>query len=153
MPYNRNAKHSVAALAMAMALSGTPELVRLYNEGALARLLLLRKDAERSALPGIREWCSTTGCEEQEVVRLQVRGLRCAACAMRLKHALLSQVAGVTSAEVEFEAGSVLVRGSGISARELIACVERLGYSGKLVAFEEEPPGCVAKQALVRTVH
>ena len=139
----------MAALAVAMALSGTPELVRLYNEGALGRLLLAHVDAESGAPPGSRKQCSAAGHEEQQTVRMQVQGLRCAACAIRLKHALLSQVAGVTGADVEFESGSVLVRGRGItSGQDLIACAQRLGYSSKLLAFEEEPPGDAARQGL-----
>jgi copper chaperone CopZ len=149
----RNARQTVAALALAIALSGTPELVRLYNEEGLARLLHGAKSGSPSlaaASPGkdSSPVADSASLETWETVRMRVEGLRCAACAMRLKHALAAEVAGVAAAEVEFESGAVAVHGRGVSKKGLIACAAQLGYSARVLAFQDEPPGGATAQEL-----
>ena len=145
----------MAALALAIALSGTPELVRLYNEDGLARLL----HGARSGSPSPAGFSSASRKEQSlvaepaiseswETVRMHVEGLRCAACTSRLKHALTAEVAGVAAAEVEFESGAVAVHGRGIDEKGLLACAAKLGYSARVLAFQEEPPGGAAAQEL-----
>lgn len=74
-------------------------------------------------------------------VVLHVEGLRCAACGMRLKQALLAQVGGVRGAEVEWASGRAVVQGQGISEDALLGCISELGYSSRVIEFQEEPPG------------
>ena len=74
-------------------------------------------------------------------VILHVEGLRCAACGMRLKQALLAQVGGVQQCEVEFESGRVVLHGQAIGEDALLGCISELGYSSRLIKFQEEPPG------------
>ena len=72
---------------------------------------------------------------------MHVEGLRCAACGMRLKQALLTQVGGVRRAEVEFVSGRVVVHGQCITEDALLGCISELGYSLRAIEFQEEPPG------------
>ena len=71
---------------------------------------------------------------------MQVEGLRCAACGMRLKQALL-QLPGVTECEVEFETGETCTVGEELAEQSLQDTVEGMGYTVRRIAFEDEPPG------------
>ena len=71
---------------------------------------------------------------------MQVEGLRCAACGMRLKQALLRQ-SGVTECEVEFESGQTRMVGKELAEESLRDTVEAMGYTVHHIAFEDEPPG------------
>ncbi len=75
-------------------------------------------------------------------------GLRCAACGARLKQALLAQVGGVRRADVEFVSGRVEVQGQAISKDNLLGYISGLGYTARLIEFQEEPPGIVAEEEL-----
>ena len=75
-----------------------------------------------------------------QVIRMHVEGLRCAACGMRLKQALL-QLPGVTECEVEFEIGRTRIAGKNLAEQSIRDTVERIGYSVRQIAFEDEPPG------------
>lgn len=77
---------------------------------------------------------------------LQVEGLRCAACGARLKQALLAEVGGVRRADVEFVSGRVVVQGQAISKDALIGCISGLGYTSRVIEFQEEPPGISASE-------
>ena len=79
---------------------------------------------------------------------LQVDGLRCAACGARLKQALLAQVGGVRRADVEFVSGRVEVHGQAISKDTLLGYISGLGYTARVIEFQEEPPGIVAEEEL-----
>ncbi|KAK9902032.1 hypothetical protein WJX75_001765 [Coccomyxa subellipsoidea] len=94
---HRNPQRSILALGMALSLAGMPELVQLYNEGQLRLLRAL-------PLTSLPVTCDQALSQQQVV--LHVEGLRCAACGMRLKQALLAQVGGVRRAEEEPPGGA-----------------------------------------------
>ena len=73
---------------------------------------------------------------------MHVEGLRCAACASRLKSAL-TQLPGVRECEVGFESGRTrLTVERGVSVEQSIRnIVEGMGYAVRQIAFEDEPPG------------
>lgn len=72
---------------------------------------------------------------------MHVEGLRCVACGMRLKHALL-QLPGVRECEVTFESGRVrMITTEGLAAQSLRDLVESMDYALRTIAFEDEPPG------------
>ncbi|EIE18468.1 hypothetical protein COCSUDRAFT_34498 [Coccomyxa subellipsoidea C-169] len=127
-----NPQRSILALGMALSLAGMPELVQLYNE---SQLRLMR------SLPLTSSPVSGDKALTQQQVILHVEGLRCAACGMRLKQALLAQVGGVQRCEVEFESGRVVLHGQAIGEDALLGCISELGYSSRLIKFQEEPPG------------
>jgi copper chaperone CopZ len=70
----------------------------------------------------------TMSAEDEEVVELEVNGMRCNGCVTSVQRAL-SEIAGVTDAEVRLEEGRARVRGSGISVQELIDAVTSLGFN------------------------
>ena len=69
-----------------------------------------------------------------------MEGLRCAACGMRLKQALL-RLPGVQGCEVEFESGRTRVMAIGLLEKPIRDTVEGMGYAVRQIAFENEPPG------------
>ena len=71
---------------------------------------------------------------------MQVEGLRCVACGMRLKQALL-QLPGVTGCEVEYETGQTRTVGRELAEQSIRDTVEGVGYTVRHIAFEDEPPG------------
>ncbi|CAL8465913.1 g5449 [Coccomyxa elongata] len=135
---HRNPQQTVLAVSIAMALAGMPELVQLYNEGQL-RLLRALPIGVTTAPLSSHDALSLT--QKQQSVKLQVDGLRCAACGARLKQALLAQVRGVRRADVEFVSGRVEVQGQAISKDALLGCISGLGYTSRVIEFQEEPPG------------
>ncbi len=58
---------------------------------------------------------------------VKIEGMSCGHCAMRVKKSL-SEVSGVTSAEVDLTAKQATVEGSGFDASMLKAAVEKAGY-------------------------
>lgn len=114
-----------------------PELVRLYNESELRLARMLPAQLAASAAAAAHDASPLS----QQRVSVQVDGLRCAACGMRLKQALLAQVGGVRRAELHFESGRVELHGHGVSKDDLIGCISGMGYSVRAIEFQEEPPG------------
>ena len=62
-----------------------------------------------------------------QVLELEVEGMRCNGCVQSVQRAL-SEITGVTDAEVRLEEGRARVRGNGISVQELIDAVTSLGF-------------------------
>jgi cation transport ATPase len=108
-----------------------PEIIRLYNEGRLLKL-----PAEPWSLPALRTYSKT-----EQVLKLQVEGVRCAACGMRLKQSLLGEFTGMSSCDVEFESGRMVLTGKRLDSDALIGRIRQMGYSARIIQFQEEPPG------------
>ena len=64
---------------------------------------------------------------EDQVLVLQVGGMRCNGCVTSVQRAL-SEISGVTDAEVRLDEGRALVRGQGFAIQELIDAVSSLGF-------------------------
>ncbi len=60
-------------------------------------------------------------------LELKVDGMHCNGCVTSVQRAL-SEITGVTNAEVQLDEGRALVRGSGFSIQELIEAVSSLGF-------------------------
>src|SRR5690606_1733122 len=74
-----------------------------------------------------------------EVV-LQVHGMTCASCVGRVEKALL-RVPGVVSASVNLATERASVRAlAGVAVPQLVAAVEKAGYSAKLATEEANEP-------------
>jgi uncharacterized membrane protein YraQ (UPF0718 family)/copper chaperone CopZ len=65
--------------------------------------------------------------DEDQVVELKVDGMRCNGCVTSVQRAL-SEITGVTDADVRLDEKRALVRGDGISVQELIDAVSSLGF-------------------------
>jgi hypothetical protein len=65
--------------------------------------------------------------DDEQVLELQVDGMRCNGCVTSVQRAL-SEIPGVTEAEVRLDEGKALVRGSGFSIPELVNAVTSLGF-------------------------
>ena len=65
--------------------------------------------------------------EDERMFELKVDGMRCNGCVTSVQRAL-SEVSGVTDAEVQLDEGRALIRGDGFSVQELIEAVKSLGY-------------------------
>jgi copper chaperone CopZ len=68
--------------------------------------------------------------EEEQILELKVDGMRCNGCVTSVQRAL-SEIAGVTDAEVRLDEGTARVRGSGFSVQELIEAVASLGFEAQ----------------------
>jgi uncharacterized membrane protein YraQ (UPF0718 family)/copper chaperone CopZ len=68
-----------------------------------------------------------TMASDDQVLELEVQGMRCNGCVTSVQRAL-SEVPGVTEAEVRLKEGRAWVRGRDISAPELIDAVRSLGF-------------------------
>jgi uncharacterized membrane protein YraQ (UPF0718 family)/copper chaperone CopZ len=64
---------------------------------------------------------------EEQVLELKVDGMRCNGCVTSVQRAL-SEIPGVTEAEVHLDEGKALVRGTGFSIPELVNAVTSLGF-------------------------
>jgi uncharacterized membrane protein YraQ (UPF0718 family)/copper chaperone CopZ len=64
----------------------------------------------------------------EEMVELRIKGMRCNGCVQSLQRAL-SEVPGVTKAEVRLEDGSARVRGHGFSEEAIAEAVDSLGFT------------------------
>jgi uncharacterized membrane protein YraQ (UPF0718 family)/copper chaperone CopZ len=80
----------------------------------------------------LRPWRRRDGADamekndEQSLV-LKVDGMRCNGCVQSVQRAL-SEISGVTGAEVQLDEGRALIRGDGVSVQELIEAVTSLGF-------------------------
>jgi uncharacterized membrane protein YraQ (UPF0718 family)/copper chaperone CopZ len=64
----------------------------------------------------------------EEMLELRIRGMRCNGCVQSLQRAL-SEISGVTKAEVRLEDGSARVRGRGFSEKAVAEAVDSLGFT------------------------
>jgi uncharacterized membrane protein YraQ (UPF0718 family)/copper chaperone CopZ len=65
--------------------------------------------------------------DDERVLELKVDGMRCNGCVTSVQRAL-SEIAGVTDAEVQLDEGRALIRGDGFSVQELVDAVTSLGF-------------------------
>lgn len=65
--------------------------------------------------------------DNERVVDLKVDGMRCNGCVTSVQRAL-SEISGVTEAEVRLDEGRALIRGNGVEVQELIEAVASLGF-------------------------
>jgi uncharacterized membrane protein YraQ (UPF0718 family)/copper chaperone CopZ len=63
----------------------------------------------------------------EEVLELKVDGMRCNGCVTSVQRAL-SEIAGVTDADVRLDEGLARVKGSGFAVEELLEAVRSLGF-------------------------
>ena len=93
---------------------------------------------EHDFLKGMWTESKQRGCVQEDAgalreVQVYVGGMKCLACAARVKSHLLQSVEGAGSCEVELETGRVTVRGKGLSAESVIASAKGLGYEARLL--------------------
>ncbi len=69
----------------------------------------------------------TMATDDEKVVELKVAGMRCNGCVTSVQRAL-SEITGVTGAEVRLDEGRALIRGSDFSVQDLIEAVNSLGF-------------------------
>ena len=114
--YKDRRRTAVAAL-LALALTSSPELVRRWNLGG----------AKQQA-PGF------------SLVQARVEGMKCLACAARLKQAVQMQLPEPGAAcSVELESGLLSVYNSSLSAAQLLGIVRTQGFQGRLVREHSKP--------------
>jgi uncharacterized membrane protein YraQ (UPF0718 family)/copper chaperone CopZ len=65
--------------------------------------------------------------EDEQVLELEVEGMHCNGCVQSVQRAL-SEVSGVTDAEVRLDEGLARIRGRDYSIQELIEAVQSLGF-------------------------
>ena len=70
----------------------------------------------------------TMGEPDEELIELRVDGMRCNGCVTSIQRAL-SEISGVSQAEVILDTGIARVHGSGVSADALVDAVTSLGFS------------------------
>ena len=68
--------------------------------------------------------------DDARVLELKVDGMHCNGCVTSVQRAL-SEISGVTDAEVRLDEGRALVRGNGFSVQELIEAVTSLGFEAR----------------------
>ena len=68
--------------------------------------------------------------DDQRVWELKVSGMRCNGCVTSVQRAL-SEISGVTDAEVQLDEGRALIRGGGFSVQEIIEAVTSLGFEAR----------------------
>ena len=68
--------------------------------------------------------------DDEQVLELKIDGMRCNGCVTSVQRAL-SEISGVTDADVRLEEGLARVRGKGYSVQELIKAVESLGFEAR----------------------
>jgi len=68
--------------------------------------------------------------EGEKTVALEIQGMRCNGCVQSLQRAL-SEISGVTGAEVWLDEGRAQIRGNGFSVQELIEAVTSLGFEAQ----------------------
>jgi len=69
---------------------------------------------------------------DDNVLEIKIEGMRCNGCVTSVQRAL-TEIAGVTEAEVRLEEGRAIVRGNGVSVPDLVEVVESLGFEGHSV--------------------
>eukprot|EP00884_Botryococcus_braunii_P021464 jgi/Botrbrau1/8000/Bobra.384_2s0026.1 len=125
----RNPRQTLCAAIVALALSASPEVVRAYNMGIFRHL------AQYYHLPGVLPKHLL-----EQIFELQVDGIKCVSCGMRIKQHVLSSVKGVQNCTVEFEKGRVMVAGKGVSRTQLLESISSLGYVPRVTSFKESAP-------------
>jgi Cu+-exporting ATPase len=65
--------------------------------------------------------------DDEKVLELKVDGMRCNGCVTSVQRAL-SEIPGVTEAEVRLEEGKAIIRGTGFSVPALVDAVTSLGF-------------------------
>ncbi len=73
-----------------------------------------------------------SGSPASEKIELKIDGMTCSHCVESVRRALAESI-GVESVEVDLRGGSAVVRGRSIRGGELIAVVESLGFSAKIM--------------------
>jgi copper chaperone CopZ len=68
--------------------------------------------------------------DDERVLELKIDGMRCNGCVQSVQRAL-SEISGVTDAEVQLDEGRALIRGNGFSVQELIDAVASLGFEAR----------------------
>jgi len=68
--------------------------------------------------------------DDARVLELRVDGMHCNGCVTSVQRAL-SEVSGVTNAEVHLDEGRALIRGNGVSIQELVKAVQALGFEAR----------------------
>ena len=71
---------------------------------------------------------AAVGDASEQNVELRIKGMRCNGCVQSLQRAL-SEVSGVTKAEVSLDDGLARVRGCGFSEEAVAEAVDSLGFS------------------------
>jgi copper chaperone CopZ len=69
--------------------------------------------------------------DEDQVLELQVDGMHCNGCVTSVQRAL-SEISGVTGAEVRLDEKRAFIRGSGYSVQDLVDAVTSLGFETKV---------------------
>ena len=64
---------------------------------------------------------------DEQALELKIDGMRCDGCVQSVQRAL-TEITGVTDAEVRLDEGRALIRGNGFSVQELIEAVASLGF-------------------------
>ena len=121
----RDRRRTVLALALALGLASTPELIQWYN---------------KRGGPTGKAFSSAAAERQQHQVQLQVIGLKCVSCAMRVKQRLQTHLVGQEgSCQVDFPSGQTFVTGSDLKPSELAAAVQEMGYEVHVVAEPHKP--------------
>jgi len=68
--------------------------------------------------------------DDERALELKVDGMRCNGCVTSVQRAL-SEISGVTEAEVQLDEGRALIRGDGFSVQELIEAIQSLGFKAQ----------------------
>ena len=71
----------------------------------------------------------------QQIIQLQLSGMRCAACANSIEKAL-KKAAAVKSVQVNYANEKATIRGENLDADSLIITVEKAGYAAQLIDIE-----------------
>ena len=91
---------------------------------AIALLLVLINALRPQRRP---DGAETMAGDGEQVLELRVDGMRCNGCVTSVQRAL-SEISGVTDAEVRLDEGRALIRGNDFSIQELIDAVASLGF-------------------------
>ena len=68
--------------------------------------------------------------DEELLLELKIDGMRCNGCVTSVQRAL-SEISGVTDADVRLDEGRALIRGDGFSVQELIDAMASLGFDAR----------------------
>ncbi len=98
----------------------------IFETASAVALLLVLVNALRPRRRPHEE--ATVVDASEQMVELRIRGMRCNGCVQSLQRAL-SEVPGVTKAEVRLEDGSARVRGHGFSEEAIAEAVDSLGFT------------------------
>ena len=68
--------------------------------------------------------------DNERVLEIKIEGMRCNGCVTSVQRAL-SEISGVTDAEVRLDEGRALIRGNGFSMEKLVQTVQSLGFEAQ----------------------